>query len=160
MKLMWYNVRIFLYAYSYKALYLEFNLASPLWGSRRSFFANYCDLTRLIQCHDIYYLLQDSFDISMLDDWNSAEESSAYVFSSSDGEDNDGEVFLTPVNDIDLPSVSASNDDAVTVATHRFATLGRGQKKPRWVCRNLCNWLIWIPFLANPNISYIENIFL
>lgn len=75
--------------------------------------------------------MQDSFDISMLDDWNSAEESSAYVFSSSDGEDNDGEVFLTPVNDIDLPSVSASNDDAVTVATHRFATLGRGQKKPR-----------------------------
>ncbi|KAG2395833.1 Phospho-N-acetylmuramoyl-pentapeptide-transferase-like protein [Vigna angularis] len=73
----------------------------------------------------------DSFDIPMFDDWNAADESSAYVFSSSDGEDYDGEVFLTPVNDIDLPSVSASNDDAVTVAAHRFATLGRGQKKPR-----------------------------
>jgi len=67
----------------------------------------------------------------MFDDWNDADESSAYVFSSSDGEDSDGEVYLTPVNDIDLPSVSASNDDAVTVAAHRFATLGRGQRRRR-----------------------------
>ncbi|CAJ1962211.1 unnamed protein product [Sphenostylis stenocarpa] len=72
----------------------------------------------------------DSFDIPMLDDWNT-DESSVYVLSSSDGEDSDGEIFLTPVNDIDLPSVSASNNDALTVAAHRFATLGRGQKKPR-----------------------------
>ncbi|KAK8468948.1 hypothetical protein PHAVU_006G163900 [Phaseolus vulgaris] len=73
----------------------------------------------------------DTFDIPMFDDWSAADESSAYVFSSSDGEDSDGEVFLTPVNDIDLPSVSASNNDAMTLAAHRFATLGRGQKKPR-----------------------------
>ncbi|KAL2341143.1 hypothetical protein Fmac_009083 [Flemingia macrophylla] len=73
---------------------------------------------------------EDSFDIPMLDDWNADESPSAYVLSSSDGEDSDGEAFLTPV-DIDLPSVSASNNDALTVTAHRFATLGRGRTKPR-----------------------------
>ncbi|WVY93746.1 hypothetical protein V8G54_032834 [Vigna mungo] len=91
----------------------------------------------------------DSFDIPMFDDWNAADESSAYVFSSSDGEDYDGEVFLTPVNDIDLPSVSASNDDAVTVAAHRFATLGRGQKKPRIVRLPLSPFYLTRPFLIS-----------
>jgi len=97
-----------------------------------------CDLSMLIQCHDTYYLFQDSFDIPMLDDWNADDSSSAYKLSSSDGEDSDGEIFLTPVNDLDLPSVSASNNDALTVAAHRFANLGRGRKKSRQVCRNLC----------------------
>ncbi|KHN33139.1 Phospho-N-acetylmuramoyl-pentapeptide-transferase like [Glycine soja] len=73
----------------------------------------------------------DSFDIPMLDDWNADDSSSAYKLSSSDGEDSDGEIFLTPVNDLDLPSVSASNNDALTVAAHRFANLGRGRKKSR-----------------------------
>nr|KYP38758.1 Phospho-N-acetylmuramoyl-pentapeptide-transferase isogeny [Cajanus cajan] len=70
----------------------------------------------------------------MLDDWIADESPSAYVLSSSDGEDSDGEAFLTPV-DIDLPSVSASTNDALTVTAHRFATLGRERKKPRQVCR-------------------------
>lgn len=73
---------------------------------------------------------EDSFDFPLLDDW-SPEESSSYVLSSSDGEDFDGDVFLTPVNDVDLPSVSASNNDALTVAAHRLATIGRGHKKHR-----------------------------
>ncbi|PNX87223.1 phospho-N-acetylmuramoyl-pentapeptide-transferase, partial [Trifolium pratense] len=58
---------------------------------------------------------EDSFDFPILDDW-SPEESTSYVLSSSDGEDFDGDVFLTPVNDVDLPSSSASNKDALTVA--------------------------------------------
>lgn len=91
----------------------------------------------LIRRHDIYYLLQDSFDIPMLDYWDADDNSSAYMLSSSDGEDSDGEIFLTPVNDLDLPSVSASNNDALTVAAHRFANLGRGRKKSRQVYRNL-----------------------
>ncbi|KAL2588713.1 hypothetical protein AAZV13_13G184600 [Glycine max] len=73
----------------------------------------------------------DSFDIPMLDYWDADDNSSAYMLSSSDGEDSDGEIFLTPVNDLDLPSVSASNNDALTVAAHRFANLGRGRKKSR-----------------------------
>ena len=40
-------------------------------------------------------------------------------------------VFLTPVNDIDFPSISGSNNYVVIVITHRFVTLGKGQKKPR-----------------------------
>ena len=89
----------------------------------------------------VLHLIQDSFDMPMLDDWSFDEiESStaaAYVMSSSDGEDSDGEVFLTPVNDLDLPSVSSSassNNDALTVAAHRFASLSRERKKHRQVC--------------------------
>ncbi|KAJ1414233.1 Phospho-N-acetylmuramoyl-pentapeptide transferase, conserved site [Sesbania bispinosa] len=74
---------------------------------------------------------EDSFDIPILDDWSADESSPAYALSSSEGEDSDGEVFLAPVNDVDLPSVSASNNDALTMAAHRFATIGRGRKKHR-----------------------------
>ncbi|WJX26979.1 phospho-N-acetylmuramoyl-pentapeptide-transferase [Trifolium repens] len=73
---------------------------------------------------------EDSFDFPILDDWG-PEEITSYVLSSSDGEDFDGDVFLTPVNDIDLPSSSASNNDALKVAAHRLVTIGRGHKKHR-----------------------------
>lgn len=89
----------------------------------------------LIQCLDICYVLQDSFDMPILDDWNTDDNSPAYVFSSSDGEDSDGDVFLTPVNDVELPSVSSSNKDALTIAAHRLATIGRGSRNHRQVCR-------------------------
>jgi hypothetical protein len=82
-------------------------------------------------------VLQDSFDFPILDDWG-PEESTSYVLSSSDGEDFDGDVFLTPVNDIDLPSSSASNNDALKVAAHRLVTIGRGHKKHRQVCCRTC----------------------
>lgn len=89
-------------------------------------------------------MLQDSFDFPILDDWD-PEESSSYVPSSSDGEeDSDDEIFLIPVNDVDLPSASASNNDALTVAAHRLATIGRGQKKHRQVCCRTCaNGYVW-----------------
>ncbi|KAE9594599.1 putative glycosyl transferase, family 4 [Lupinus albus] len=74
---------------------------------------------------------EDSFDMPMLDDWNADESSLAHEFSSSDGEDSDDEVLLTPVNDVDLPSVSVSNNEAITLAAHRFANLGRDRKKHR-----------------------------
>ncbi|CAL0301235.1 unnamed protein product [Lupinus luteus] len=83
---------------------------------------------------------EDSFDMPMLDDWNADESSFAHAFSSSDGEDSDDEVLLTPVNDVDLPSVSVSNNEAITLAAHRFANLGRERKKHRqayW-----CAWRI------------------
>ncbi|KAL5097191.1 hypothetical protein RYX36_001518 [Vicia faba] len=73
---------------------------------------------------------EDSFDFPILDDWG-PEESSSYVLSSSDDEDFDDEVFLIPVNDVDLPSTSSSNNDALTVAAHRLSTIGRGHKKHR-----------------------------
>lgn len=71
----------------------------------------------------------DSFHFPIFDDW-SPEESTSYA-SSSDGEDFDGDIFLTPVHDVDLPSASASasNKDALTVAAHRLVTIGRGHKK-------------------------------
>ncbi|OIV95776.1 hypothetical protein TanjilG_20226 [Lupinus angustifolius] len=83
---------------------------------------------------------EDSFDMPMLDDWNADESSLEHAFSSSDGEDSDDEVLLTPMNDVDLPSVSVSNNEAITLAAHRFANLGRDRKKHRqayW-----CAWRI------------------
>ncbi|KAI4295424.1 hypothetical protein L6164_035471 [Bauhinia variegata] len=71
---------------------------------------------------------EDSFDVPVLDDWGAGESSPEYLFSSSD-EDSDGEVVLTPVSDIDLPTVSVSNNDALTVTAHRLATIVQDRKR-------------------------------
>ncbi|XP_028767181.1 phospho-N-acetylmuramoyl-pentapeptide-transferase homolog [Neltuma alba] len=72
---------------------------------------------------------EDSFDLPSLDEWDPDESTSGYLLSSSDGEDSDGEMVLTPANDVDLPSISVSNSDALTVTAHRLATLGRRRKR-------------------------------
>ncbi|MED6147480.1 hypothetical protein PIB30_044362 [Stylosanthes scabra] len=81
----------------------------------------------------------DSFDMPPLEEWSHLDDyenfpppAESYVMSSSDGEDTDGDAFLTPVNDLELPSVSSSNhNDSITLAAHRFATLSREHKKHR-----------------------------
>lgn len=120
-----------------------------------------CDLFMLIQCHDICYVLQDSFDFPILNDydWGGEESSPEYVLSSSDGEDSDGEIFLTPVNDVDLPSVSSSssNNEALTLAAHRLAAIGKGHKKHRQVCRTCAKYFFWIPLFVKGNILNNET---
>lgn len=91
----------------------------------------------------------------LLDDWNTDESTPAYVLSSSDGEDSDGDVFLTPVNDVDLPSVSVSNNDAITLAAHRLATLGRERKKHRQVRRTFANGFVLDILVFHSEYSYI-----
>ncbi|XP_048323573.2 phospho-N-acetylmuramoyl-pentapeptide-transferase homolog isoform X2 [Ziziphus jujuba] len=73
----------------------------------------------------------DSGDISSLDDWGHTEETIPQTISSSDGEDSDAEFVLTPVNDIELPAISVSNNDALTLTAHRLAMLGRQHKRHR-----------------------------
>lgn len=84
---------------------------------------------------DIDYALQDSFDVPLLDEWDLHDNTSGYFLSSSDDEDSDGEIVLASLNDVDLPSVSVSNKDALTVTAHRLATLGWGHRRRRQVCR-------------------------
>lgn len=94
----------------------------------------------------------------ILNDWSAEESSPAYDLSSSDGEDSDGEIFLTPMNDLDLPSVSASNNnDALTLAAHRLATIGRRRKKHRQVCTTCANGFVLDTLFVKGNIPYIEN---
>ncbi|OAY25132.1 phospho-N-acetylmuramoyl-pentapeptide-transferase homolog isoform X2 [Manihot esculenta] len=74
---------------------------------------------------------EDLSDISLIDDWGLDEGTAAYLISSSDGEDSDGDFVLNPVSDVDLPSSSGSTNDALTVTAHRFALIGKGHKKHR-----------------------------
>lgn len=52
---------------------------------------------------------------------------------SSGGEDSDAEFVVTPVADIDLPVITASTDESLTVTARRFALLGKQRKKHRQV---------------------------
>ncbi|XP_059665327.1 phospho-N-acetylmuramoyl-pentapeptide-transferase homolog [Cornus florida] len=70
--------------------------------------------------------------ISSLDDWEDNDK--AFEYTSSDGDDSDGEYLLNPVIDVDLPSTREkflTTNDALTMTAHRFAMIGKGRKKRR-----------------------------
>lgn len=74
----------------------------------------------------------DSVGVSSFDDWVVDDSVAAYMFSSSsDGEDSDGEMVLSPLSEVDLPPVNVSTDDAVTITAHRLSMVGRGRKRHR-----------------------------
>ncbi|KAJ0016875.1 hypothetical protein Pint_09984 [Pistacia integerrima] len=73
----------------------------------------------------------EDFGFSSLDNWSDNEGTAGYMFSSSDGEDSDGEIVLNPVSDIDLPTKSASSDEALRVTSYRLAMMGRIRKRYR-----------------------------
>lgn len=53
---------------------------------------------------------------------------------SSDGEDSDGEILVTPMNDVDMPTIKrqfVTAEDAFTTTAARLALLGRMHKKDR-----------------------------
>ncbi|PON72596.1 Phospho-N-acetylmuramoyl-pentapeptide transferase [Parasponia andersonii] len=78
---------------------------------------------------------EGSVDIPLLDDWGDHEDTKGYVMSSSDGEYSDSEFVVNPVNDIDLPTATVSNNDSLSLAAHRLGMVGRGHKKHRQVIR-------------------------
>ncbi|PQQ04467.1 phospho-N-acetylmuramoyl-pentapeptide-transferase homolog [Prunus yedoensis var. nudiflora] len=59
----------------------------------------------------------DAADVAPLDDWGNHEESTEFV--------------VTPVADIDLPVITVSTDESLTVTARRFALLGKQRKKHR-----------------------------
>lgn len=86
---------------------------------------------------------EGSFDISSLHDWADTDGPVEYAFSSSEGEDSDGEMLLQPITDVDLPTRKEHfhpTDDSITLAAHRFVTLGRAQKKRKSIYGILNNF--------------------
>ncbi|GKV36981.1 hypothetical protein SLEP1_g45060 [Rubroshorea leprosula] len=74
---------------------------------------------------------EDSYDISSLYEWDDTG-ADGYLLSSSDGEESDVDIVLNPVSDLDLPTATrVSNDDALTLAAHRLAMIGRGHRRHR-----------------------------
>lgn len=54
------------------------------------------------------------------------------MFSSSEGDDSDGDVYLQPITDVDLPTSKEQllpSDDSVTVTAHRLSMLGSTRKR-------------------------------
>ncbi|KAH6773539.1 translocase 11 [Perilla frutescens var. frutescens] len=75
--------------------------------------------------------MDDDFGASF-GDWGNSE----YMFSSSEGDDSDGDVFLQPITDVDLPTSKERllpSDDSITVTAHRLATLGSPRKRRKTV---------------------------
>lgn len=83
----------------------------------------------------VHVTAMDEDSVASLDDWVGSDGAVGYSFSSSEGEDSDGEIMLNPITDIDLPTVREnfrSTDDALTVTAHRLALMGRARKKS-WI---------------------------
>ncbi|KAH9605197.1 hypothetical protein KSS87_013189 [Heliosperma pusillum] len=86
----------------------------------------------LLSCNSIY--VQGSLGISSFDDWAGNVMTSDYVIFSSDGEDSDGEILVTPINDVDMPTIRkqfVTAEDAFTATAHRLAMFGKRHKKHR-----------------------------
>ncbi|GMH31075.1 hypothetical protein Nepgr_032918 [Nepenthes gracilis] len=80
-----------------------------------------------------------SLDISPLDDWGNTEASPMI---SSSGEDSDGEILVTPINDVDMPTIKqefVNSEDALTATARQLAILGRRHKKYRIRCEVFIN---------------------
>ncbi|KAL0398344.1 UNVERIFIED_CONTAM: Phospho-N-acetylmuramoyl-pentapeptide-transferase [Sesamum radiatum] len=83
-----------------------------------------------------YFGRKDSVGVSSLDDWGDSNGAVEYMFSSSEGEDSDGEIILQPITDVDLPSSKERflpSDDSITVTAHRLATLARTRKRRKTI---------------------------
>ncbi|KAL0363563.1 UNVERIFIED_CONTAM: Phospho-N-acetylmuramoyl-pentapeptide-transferase [Sesamum calycinum] len=86
--------------------------------------------------HSSYFGRKDSVGVSSLDDWGDSNRAVEYMFSSSEGEDSDGEIILQPITDVDLPSSKERflpSDDSITVTAHRLATLARTRKRRKTI---------------------------
>ncbi|XP_023773148.1 phospho-N-acetylmuramoyl-pentapeptide-transferase homolog isoform X1 [Lactuca sativa] len=69
-----------------------------------------------------------------LDDRGDSDGSIGYSFSSSEGEESDGDVILNPINDVDIPTSSEKfrqPDDALTISAQKLARMGRSRRRNR-----------------------------
>ncbi|KAK9696952.1 hypothetical protein RND81_08G006400 [Saponaria officinalis] len=94
---------------------------------------------------------EGTFGITSLDDWGGNVGASDYMIFSSDGEDSDGEILVTPINDVDMPTIKkqfVNTEDAFTATAHRLAMLGRKHKKYR-ITHGFVTSLMLITFLTS-----------
>ncbi|KAM4112218.1 hypothetical protein ACJW30_05G124400 [Castanea mollissima] len=73
----------------------------------------------------------DTFGIPSLHDWNDNNGMSGYMLSSSEGEDSDTEILLSPLYDDEMPSVTVKTDEAFAATANRLTILGRRRRKHR-----------------------------
>ncbi|WMV15594.1 hypothetical protein MTR67_008979 [Solanum verrucosum] len=88
----------------------------------------FCLPPRLLQVR----AMDDDVGVSSFHDWGDNNGAIEYRFSSSEGEDSDGDILLQPITDVDLPTSKEqlySADDSVT--THQLTMLGRAYKRKR-----------------------------
>ncbi|PHU25942.1 Phospho-N-acetylmuramoyl-pentapeptide-transferase -like protein [Capsicum chinense] len=121
--------RVFFNFYNHHRL--RFSSHFPLkicrWSSRRyGFFLP----PRLLQVR----AMDEDLGVSSFHDWGDNNGAIEYRFSSSEGEDSDGDVILQPITDVDLPTPKEQlypSDDSVTTATHRLSVLGTAYKRKK-----------------------------
>lgn len=76
--------------------------------------------------------MDEDVGVSSFHDWGDNSGAIEYRFSSSEGEDSDGDVILQPITDVDLPAPKEqlySSDDSVT--THQLKMLARAYKRKK-----------------------------
>ncbi|XP_024982698.1 phospho-N-acetylmuramoyl-pentapeptide-transferase homolog isoform X2 [Cynara cardunculus var. scolymus] len=69
-----------------------------------------------------------------LDDRVDSDGSVGYSFSSSEGEESDGDIILNPITDVDIPTSRDQfhqSDDALTVTAQKLTMMGRSQRRSR-----------------------------
>ncbi|XP_057764101.1 phospho-N-acetylmuramoyl-pentapeptide-transferase homolog isoform X3 [Salvia miltiorrhiza] len=79
--------------------------------------------------------MDDDFGASF-GDWGNDDRPVEYMYSSSEGDDSDGDLFLQPITDVDLPTSKERllpSDDSITVTAHRLATLGNTRRRRKTV---------------------------
>lgn len=75
----------------------------------------------------------DEDSVSGFDDWVGTDGAVVYSFSSSDGEDSDGEFVLNPLSDVDLPTIRDKlRPEALTIRSNRLALTGKARKRS-WI---------------------------
>ena len=77
-------------------------------------------------------LFHGSLGISLSDDWSNNEGPSEYMIFSSDEEDSDAEILVTPIDNVGMPTIKkqfVTTNDALTTMANRLAMLGKGHKK-------------------------------
>ncbi|KAK9058043.1 hypothetical protein SSX86_022883 [Deinandra increscens subsp. villosa] len=81
-----------------------------------------------------------------LDDRTDSDGSIGNMFSSSEGEESDGDILLTPINDVDIPTSSErfhKPDDALMATAHDVRMIGKSQKRSRIKYGIIINlWLV------------------
>ncbi|KAI3827066.1 hypothetical protein L1987_01129 [Smallanthus sonchifolius] len=110
---------------------LPFNHHSTLWGSTSQRYGHSSTRSRVFVVASMDW---DSVSSFSLDDRVDSDGSIGYAFSSSEGEESDGDIILNPITEVDIPTSSErfqKPDGALTASAHELRMIGKSQKKSR-----------------------------
>lgn len=84
--------------------------------------------------HRLVVAVMDWDSSFSLDDRVDSDGSIGYTFSSSEGEESDGDIVLNPITDVDIPTSRdqfRQSDDALAVTAQKLTMMGRSQRRNR-----------------------------